>query len=233
MPGIQLVGQAGIGGNLAGSPQLIGYNSRPGNALIAAGYFFHPSQSCLPTAVTDTAGNRWQLSTQNAAQPPTQELYVPGNGYFAVFIAWCIAAAAVTGVTVARQDSDPASSWWRMAIAEFSGIVAADDSNAGDLTTASATFGTPSVNLRNTGDLVVAVAADVAASFETPPLNWVPLSSGFGAWEAGGYVLPGVTGAYSQQWGGGTAGEWLGVTAAFTPSVPAPADSDGPLMAFP
>jgi hypothetical protein len=212
-----IIGQVGVDGQNNGSPYTLSYTSKPGSTLVIAGYLYHPSLDCLPTSITDSAGNTWKLSTSNAADPPTQEVKI-GGAYRTTFIAWCDDASPVTSVSIAREDNDASNSWWRFSFLEITGIAGLDDSNAGSDTSGSnSTFNLPAITLNHEEDLVIGVAANSSDSAETTPAGWTVLSGGFGNWSAGGYDTPGTTGSYSPQWSASLAGEWVSVVAAFRP----------------
>jgi hypothetical protein len=217
---IAYVGQAGIGGANLASPQAIAYTSSAGNALIVTGYFYDSAgTTCLPASIGDSSGtNVWHVSTSNAASPPTQDISESGQAWCA-FVAWCLSAAPVTSVTIARSDSGQpaADQWWRVAISEWSGIHAADSANAGT-GPSSETFALPSVTLANTGDLIVAAIASPTAGSITVPAGWTTFTSQ-GA-NVAGYVMPGTTGPFTANWTAGAADIWAGAVASFKPPVP-------------
>lgn len=215
--GANVIGQVGIDGGLSASPYTVSYTSKPGSTLVIAGYFYHPAQSSLPTSITDTAGNTWHVSISNATDPPTEEISI-GGAFRTTFIAWCINAAPVTSITIARQDNDPTSSWWRFSLLELTGVAGLDTSNAGsDTSGTNSTFNLPSITLNHDQDWVVAIAANSSDSTETPPSGWSGLTGGFANWAAGACDVPGVTGSFSPQWTAASAGEWTSVVAAFRP----------------
>lgn len=212
---IAFVGQAGIGGASLTSPQTVTYSSTAGNTLVVTGHFFNSSSgSDFPVSVTDTAGNIWQVSTGNAQNPPTQQ-QSSGASVETNFIAWCVGAAAVTSVTVARQDTG--SNWWRLAVSEWSGVVRFDNSWAGTAAS-STTFTMGPVNLSTSGELVIGVAdGPVGSGSLTIPTSWTTFTSQ-GANDSGYYLAGSTTGSYSPVWTTSVADLWAGTLAVFSPA---------------
>jgi hypothetical protein len=216
---IALAGQAGLAGVSHASPETITYASTAGNTLIVAGVFFNASATNYPTSITDTAGNTWQVSTTSAQTPPTAQNNVSGTGLLTAFIAWCVGAAAVTSVTIARQDSG--SVFWRVALSEWSGIVQFDNSWSGIATTPVSPWTMGPVQLNTSGELVIG-AIDINAGTPGVPTGWTAFTSSGSAFCA--YDLPGTTGSFSPQWrtSANTAEQWAGALAVFSPvAVPA------------
>ena len=209
---ITLIGQAGIAGAFHTSPQVITYSSATTDTLIITGHFANfAGAPDFPVSITDTASNTWRVSTSNAQNPPTQQISEAGQ-FGTDFVAWCVNAAGVTSVTVARQDSDGANSWWRIALSEWSGITQFSNSWAG--TGASSTsFTSGPVTLDNGSELVVG-AADSFSGAQTIPSGWTGFTSMGDA--DNGYYLPGTTGSYSPVWATTVADVWTGALAVFS-----------------
>jgi hypothetical protein len=213
---ISLVGQAGVSGSTETSPHQITYTSTGGNTLILAGLIYSSSVSSAfgLTTITDTAGNTWQLSTSNATNPPAQWAQDPvDGGSYLTFVAWVIAAAAVTHVTYAWNSGT--SDFSRVTLSEWSGITAADTGNAGHAASGAATAPFP-LTLATNGDLVVG-AVDSSSAL-TVPSGWTTFTSG-GSVANLAYGLPEGPGSYTPTWALSPSGDYAGSVMAFNPPV--------------
>jgi hypothetical protein len=214
---ITLVGQAGVGGQTTTSPQTITYSSAAGNTLIAVCYLFNNSTGAAGlTSVTDSAGNTWQFSTATSSNPPFQQAAT--NSVLCATVAWCIGAAAVTSITVTR--SDPAGTmFWRVAVAEYAGILALDTAGGNTTGTASAASVSTTLTLASAGDLVVCAGGFVNGNITAPPAL-APLPAG-GNDCAGGF--PAAAGSYTATWTTSSSSPGALAAAAFLPSSGNPA----------
>lgn len=206
---IALVGQAGIAGANATSPQTITYASTGGNALFIAAYFYNSSAIPLPTAISDTGGNTWSFSSAVAQNPPTNTNTPDGSNHITTWIGWALNAAAVASVTISRSDT--ASNWWRITVAEFSGVGGFDNSWSGTSVSA-ATWAAGPVQVNQAGSLVLASVADYNGNSEPAPFISFTSSNAINC-----YAINPATGAFSPTWSGNSAGIWSGAMAVFTP----------------
>ena len=223
---IALVGQSDIAPGGAGtSPLVASYTSAAGNTLIITGhlYDFNTGDFVAPTGITDTAGNTWQISTSSAQvpvtiqTPPLCSIADPSDGgsaHMANWVAWCVNAAAITSVTVSWEGG--ISTWTRLSISEWSGIVQFSNSWAGGSTsTASSSVTTGPVNLPATGMLVVGALDFGGVGTETLPSGWTP----FGSQPNLGYYLPpsSVGTSYSPVFTNTVTASWVAALAVFSP----------------
>lgn len=210
MPGIAYVGEAGMSGFNSAQTSVVTYASS-GGTLIFDGLFYNGSNTpCLLTDITDTAGNTWHFSNVVSQNPPQSEEYDGSSQYITTFVAWCIAAAPVTSVTIKRSDAG--SNWWRATLAEFSGIGslhAAASNNAAAGTAPSATLAV------SPGDLVIG-AADALSSTPGLPSGWTPFTSSGSI--CNGYTLSAPAGSYTPTWGLSSSGQWTVAVASFSPA---------------
>jgi hypothetical protein len=212
---IRLVGQAGIPGAADTTPQAVTYSSTAGNTLIVAGHFNSSGIAPFPTSITDTASNTWQVSTANAQTPPTQE--DSGSGAFNTdFIAWSVRAKAVTSVTIARGDiSGGGTAFWRLTVAEFSGVLQFSNSWAG-LAASGTSFAVGPVTVPLPGSLAIA-AVDDNSGTQTIASGWTNFTASNN--NLAYFIGPPAGGSYAPSWSSTVSDFWVSAAAVFTPSV--------------
>lgn len=227
MPGIALVGQAGIAGGNGTSPATINYASTGGNTLIVTGHLFdnNSGEFVAPTSITDTAGNTWQVSVSSAQaaltvqDPPLCSITDPvdgGSAHVANFVAWCVGAAAVTSVTIAWEGG--VSTWRRMNLSEFSGVAQFDNSWAGGSTSNSSSVTSGPVTVNVSGELVVGAFDFGGGGAMSPPSGWTQFT-GAGSVGDNAYIINPATGSLSPVWTDTVANPWAGALAVFSPVV--------------
>ena len=221
---IALVGQAGANGASGGSPLTITYSSTGGNTLIITGHLYDLGNNVFvaPTSITDTAGNTWQVSANSsntaltAQNPPTASLADPDDGgtsHQSDWVAWCVGAAHVTSVTVAWAGGQ--TTFQRIALAEYSGIVQFDNSWAGGSATAGASGSvSASLTVNVTGELAVGAVDFGGAGSSSIPTGWTQFSSSGGQCA---YLIGPAVGAFSPTWTDTVAGSYTGAAALFSP----------------
>jgi hypothetical protein len=173
-----------------------------GSTLILAGSWATlngTTPANLLGSITDTAGNPWTYATTVGTPPanvqtPPAATNVDGVGnYFGSFVAWSVAAAPVTGVTI-HPAPVVAPSWFvDVEFAEFSGVGAFDSSSAAQGVYAGGTTG---VTCHNAADLIViGMDSTQGSGTVTQPSGFTlfPGGSGFQSYLIG----PGATGTIS------------------------------------
>lgn len=210
MPGIAYVGEAGMSGFNSAQTSVVTYASS-GGTLIFDGLFYNGSNTpCLLTDITDTAGNTWHFSNVVSQNPPQSEEYDGSSQYITTFVAWCIAAAPVTSVTIKRSDAG--SNWWRATLAEFSDIGSLHSAASNSAASGTAPSATIQVS---SGDLVIG-AADALSSTPGLPSGWTPFTSSGSI--CNGYILGAPAGSYTPTWGLSSSGQWTAAVASFSPA---------------
>ncbi|SRR5579859_7370575 len=210
MPGIAYVGEAGIPGQNELGAAAIPYTSS-GGTLILAGLFYDGANSpCLLTSITDTAGNTWDFATSVSQSPPQSEEYDGSSQYITTFVAWCINASPITSVTINRTDSG--SNWWRVTLAEFSGIGSLHSAASNSAASGTAPSATLTVSA---GDLVIG-AADAINNVPGMPTGWTAFTSSGSI--CNGYDLSAPAGSYTPTWGLAGSDHWAVAVASFSPA---------------
>lgn len=209
---IQLVGEVGIAGMNTGPIQTLDYNSTDRNTLVLVGLFYNGAgATCDLSSIIDSAGNTWEFATSASQDPPFQSETAAGQSD-AVFVAWCIGAAAASSVTITRTDSG--NNWWRVTLAELSGVGGLDSSaGATGPSSASASAG---LTLTDPGSIVVGSCDSIQSSSPNLPPGWTGFSSSGDVCNA--YGFPGVTGAYAPAYTFGGPTDWAVAVAAFKPA---------------
>jgi len=139
-----------------------------GNTLIAYISAYITSDTALAiTSVTDSTsgGNTWQYSTATSSQsPPASGAWDSGDGVYGfTAIAYCIAATAVTSVTVQLNNSCVI---FDAGVTEFSGVPAGavlDGSASAAPNTAETSYTTPSINTKASSDAIIAIVSTGSA----------------------------------------------------------------------
>jgi hypothetical protein len=184
--------------------------STAAHTLIVTGRWFDANQTVTsPSVVTDTVPNTWQVSTAQAANPPSE--FLAGN--IGAFVAWVLAASAVTSVSVTIPATGTVFneftvSEWTGIGSETAGGIQADGSGAVDPFTATLT-------VPGSG-LMVAASDQVAAPGAGPPGTTVLTAASGSPYFA--YQL--TSGATTFTWG--TATSFTTAAAAFAPPVTVP-----------
>jgi len=207
------VGDAAASGSQAAPGPTVTYSSTGGNTLIASGsWYAGATVNAGITQVTDSAGNIWQYATSDSQKPPSAHNLVGGN-YYGVFVAWTIAASAVTSVTV--KDGTGNADFWRVIVSEWSGIVVAD---AGTASASPGPVNNPSatVSLFDAGELVVA-AADSISGLPSAPAGATEFPSDLTTGNV--YELPGVAGPLTFTWTAGSV-DYAIAMMSFSPVLP-------------
>lgn len=216
----------GDAGNAASSPgPAVSLNALPGQAAIVTGLVFSTASTLAITGITDNGGgNTWVFSTTPAQKPPYQKYHaISQSGYIVCFIGWCLSLTSTIS-TVSISDNTGLSDFWRVSTSSWTGIVQDDNG-------ASAVFGATAapaatVNLRNSGDLVVGVANNDSTSFTGSPTGgggWTDFV-GAGTKPNLGFIFPGSTGSYTATWTlSGTDDAAAALVQAFSPAIIPPA----------
>jgi len=230
---IALVGQAGIAGTSAVSPAVISRTTAAGNGLILLGHLYDLNGGAFvaPTGITDTAtnpANQWQVSG-NAAQsvlitpsgsgavPPTASLTDPSDGgtaHMADFVGWTLWPKDITSATLAFEGG--LSTFRRLALTEWAGLGAFDNSWAGG-STSTATSVSAAVTVPGPGCLVIGAIDFGGGGTASLPAGWTQLTSGGGQL---GFIINPPVGAYAPAFTTTVAASWAGAVAVFTPSGP-------------
>jgi hypothetical protein len=201
--------------------------STAGNTLVAAGRCFTSGSTAMyPASVTDSAGNTWQFSSTAASSPPSADLE-PGS-HSGCFVAWCVAAASATSVTITFPAG---GAYTECNVSEWAGITGVRSAGV-TLNTAAAEVTAPALSAQ-AGDLAVGIAypasganpiggdgvaaitwyqpagTDIITLLGSDALNWVA------------YQTPYQAGTLSWDWGAATASAQAAVV--FVVPQPAPA----------
>jgi hypothetical protein len=198
---ITLVTDGGPGGFNGTSPVTQSIPAAAGQTVVVTGLLFSTSSNSLITGVSDNAGgNTWVVPVSIGQNPPMQQAQVPASGgYTVVFVAWCLSLVNnITSLTISNASG--LDDFWRMSFSVWQNVVAAD-SGASNLY-ASTSAPSSTVNLFDSGDLVVGVSNDDVASYTGSPSGgggWADFT-GAGTKPNVGYIFPGSAGNYTATW---------------------------------
>ena len=163
---IALVQDVPQDGTLAGTTSTVSITSTLGNTLVVCGDWYSGGTACTGiSAIGDTAGNNWTYATSDSQNPPSAHVDDGGN-YYGSFVAWTIAAAVVTSVTVTFQSS---GQFTHIDVSEWAGINSADTAASASGTIATSGPTTPAgLTLAQNGEVIIG-CMDIGSGSQSPP----------------------------------------------------------------